>query len=67
LNFQDILEQIPPSSTFQSEKLVSMEVLDMNEGSGMSYGYIIYETTLEFTEFTSTLTVNKYFEFYASE
>lgn len=52
-----MLDQIASPHVFQSEELVSMEVLDMNAGSGQSYGYIVYETTLEFTELTASLVV----------
>jgi len=57
-SFQDWTALLPPSAIFSSDKLQSMESLDMNNGSGQSYGYIMYETTLEFTELTATLNVS---------
>lgn len=57
LSFPEVLEQIPSSSIFQSENLVTMEALDMNDGSGQSYGYIVYETIVEFKQLTASLTV----------
>jgi len=42
LSYQDILARIPASARFTLEKPVSMELLDMNNDSGQSYGYIVY-------------------------
>lgn len=47
LTYDDIISQIPKSSKFKTERPVSMEDLSMNDGSGQSYGYIIYRKILE--------------------
>lgn len=53
LTYDDIINQVPQSSKFQMEGPVSMENLDMNEGSGQSYGYTIYRKVTDIANGTN--------------
>lgn len=42
LTYDDIVQKVPVSSKVQLPRAVSMEELPINNGSGQSFGYIIY-------------------------
>lgn len=42
LTYQDILARVPASARFSLESTEPMELLDMNNDNGQSYGYIVY-------------------------
>ena len=45
LNYNDIIERIPSSHKIQSDKIISMENMPINDDNGQSFGWIIYRLT----------------------
>ncbi|XP_046388675.1 beta-galactosidase-1-like protein 2 isoform X2 [Ischnura elegans] len=56
LNFEDILAKIDANNKVKSSDVMSMELLNINQGSGQSYGYINYQTKINLTK-NSSLTI----------
>ena len=44
--YRDIIENVPQQYRETHNKPVSMEMLDVNNGNGQSYGYIVYRKNL---------------------
>ncbi|XP_060526562.1 beta-galactosidase-1-like protein 2 [Cylas formicarius] len=54
----EIINEFP--NKIESEKVVPMELLDINDGSGQSYGYIVYRKTNIDLKAGATLTIKGY-------
>ncbi|KZS05123.1 Beta-galactosidase [Daphnia magna] len=49
LTLDDLLLQLPSNLVIQSDNLLAMEDLPINNGNGQSYGYILYRNTASLT------------------
>jgi hypothetical protein len=63
LNYDELIEQIPDSKRQMIQgSAISMEDLDINDGSGQSFGYIIYRIRKQITS-EDVLTVRLFYIF----
>nr|CAD7568022.1 unnamed protein product [Timema californicum] len=57
LTFDQLLELVPEEDRVTSDDVIAMELLDINDGNGQSYGFVVYrKTNLDIPE-NSTLTI----------